>query len=216
MNIERLRELNPHIEIFSVDSSEFASYGRKLNINTNKIIKVAEEITLPKNGSLYEASVDSFEALDIAKTVKEECFGELECQVGYCYGHSNRLIAFEWHTSSEINIAVTDLILILAHTYEIIDGKIDSTSAKAFYVKKGEAIEVYATSLHFCPIEVTKDGFGCVVALPKGTNVPLDNVHEDKLLFRKNKWIIAHIDNIPLIDRGVIPGVHGDNIEIRY
>ncbi len=216
MNIEKLREINPQIEIYSVDSPEFASYGRKLSINTNEIVKVAEEKILPENGSLYEASVDSFEKLEISKRFKEDYFGEMETQTGYCYGHSNKLNAFEWHTSSEINIAVTDLLLILAHTYEIIDGKISSASAKAFYVKKGEAIEVYATSLHFCPIEVSSKGFGCVVALPKGTNIPLDNIHEDKLLFRKNKWIIAHIDNTPLIDRGVVPGVYGDNIEIKY
>ncbi len=216
MNIEKLRELNPQIEIYSVESPEFASYGRKLNIDTNEIVKVAQEIALPESGSLYEASVDSFENLKISKRLNEDYFGEMETQVGYCYGHSNMLNAFEWHKSSEINIAVTDLILILAHNYEIIDGKIDSALAKVFYVKKGEAIEVFGTSLHFCPIEVSKKGFGCVVALPKGTNLPLDNSHEDRLLFRKNKWIIAHIDNKPLIDRGVIPGVYGSNIEIKY
>ena len=216
MSIERIRELNPDIKIFPVESSEFMSYGRILDIDTDEIIKVAEGIKLPENGSLYEASLEAFENLDFSDKIKDDYFGELECQVGYCYGHSNRLNAFEWHTSSEINVAVTDLVLILGHTFEIVDGKIDSSVAKVFYVNKGQAIEVYSTSLHFCPIEVNDEGFGCVVALPKGTNIPLEKNHDDPLLFRKNKWIIAHVDNEPLIERGVVSGVYGDNIEIKH
>ena len=75
---------------------------------------------------------------------------------------------------------------------------------------------IYATTLHFCPIETAKSGFGCVVGLLKGTNTDLDFVPEDKLIFRKNKWIIAHGENTPLINRGVISGITGKNFEINY
>lgn len=77
-------------------------------------------------------------------------------------------------------------------------------------------VEVYATSLHFCPCQVSDEGFGCVVALPKGTNVPLEEAAEDPLLFRKNKWIIAHAENEGLIQRGVIPGIIGPDYKIEY
>ena len=56
-------------------------------------------------------------------------------------------------------------------------------------------VEIYATSLHFCPCEVTKDGFGCVVALPEGTNLLLDEEKTDLQLFKKNKWPISHVEN---------------------
>ena len=80
----------------------------------------------------------------------------------------------------------------------------------------GTAIEVYASTLHFCPCEVQREGFGCVVALPVGTNIPLEEPSEDPLLFRKNKWIVAHDQNRSLIERGVVPGIDGVNYEIRY
>ena len=215
MNIKELRALNPNTEIFDTDSKEFSVFGRKLDLNTDEIVKVAEGIKNPEIGSLYDASLTEFEKLKIAEEIGEECFGEMGCQVGYCRGHSNRLNAFEWHTSSEINVAVTDLVLILARVDQIENRKIDSSLSKVFYIKKGEAIEVYATSLHFCPCEVEKSGFGCVVALPRGTNLPLERAHNDPFLFRKNKWIIAHEENASLIERGVTAGVYGENIEIK-
>ena len=216
MTLERLKELNPHIKIYTTEDREFGEFGEKLyGFDTSEIIKTAEKYVLPEEGSLYEASSEEFEKLSIAKEITEKCFGQLGTQIGYCYGHSSFLNAFEWHTSSEVNIAVTDLVLLLAKRSDMENGKIDSSCAKAFFIQKGEIIEVYATSLHFCPCQVNKSGFGCVVALPEGTNTPLDGEPaENSLMFRKNKWIIAHTENASLIKRGVVEGVYGENIEI--
>ena len=143
-------------------------------------------------------------------------FGSLPTQIGYCWGHSNFLNATEWHTSAEINIAVTPLVLILGHVWDIEEGKIDSSKFKAFYLPAGTVVEIYATTLHFCPCEVSKNGFGCVVGLPTGTNTDLTVKKEDPMLFRKNKWIIAHIDNEALKNKGVVVGITGTNYEIKY
>ncbi len=217
MSIENIRALNSKLKIYTTSDKEFAEYGVVIqNINTDEIVKTAEKIEFPKSGSMYVPSLDAFEALNIAKEITDLCFGTLDTQIGYCYGKSNYLNALEWHTSSEINVAVTDLILLLAKRSELKDNKLDSSCVKAFYIKKGEMIEVFATSLHFCPCQVEEDGFGCVVALPKGTNVPLDGTSPDPYLFRKNKWIIAHNDNKVLIDKGVVAGISGENYEIKY
>ena len=50
--------------------------------------------------------------------------------------------------------------------------------------------------------------------LLEGTNVPLDGEPDDKLLFRKNKWLIAHEDNAELIAKGVVPGIYGPNYSL--
>ncbi len=118
--------------------------------------------------------------------------------------------------SSEINIAVTPLVLILGHIWDIENGKTDSSKFKAFYLPAGTVAEVYSTTLHFCPCEVEKGGFGCVVGLPLGTNTPLETEGPDPLLFRKNKWLIAHNDNKALISRGVFSGISGENFKINY
>jgi hypothetical protein len=212
-----IKDLNKDIEVYSVYEPEFARFGRVLyGFDTTEIIEAAKSKEMPEEGSVYEASTEIFENLPIAGEIAYKCFGEMPTQIGYCYGHSNFLNGLEWHTSSEINIATTDLVLILGDVRDLVDNKIDSSKTIAFFVKKGTIIEVYATTLHFCPCEVKKSGFGSVVALPKGTNLPLETESDDKLLFRKNKWIIAHNDNEGLIARGVKKGISGKNIEIKY
>ena len=122
----------------------------------------------------------------------------------------------EYHRSSEVNVAATPLVLILGLQYEMDGCEYDASKVKAFFLEKGDAVEIYSTSLHFCPCQVSDDGFSCVVVLPKDTNTLLEKPSEDKLLFKKNKWIICHDKNQGLIDRGVYPGLHGENYEIKY
>lgn len=215
--LEKLKKLNPEIELYDVSDKEFAPYGRIIkNLDASEIIETAKKIPNPESGSSYLPSLEDFEFLSIASKIEDEFFGSLPTQIGYCWGHSNFLNATEWHTSSEINIAVTPLVLILGHIWDIVDGKIDSSKFKAFYLPAGTVVEVYATSLHFCPCEVSSDGFGCVVGLPATTNTDLTVKVSDPMLFRKNKWIIAHVDNEPLKNRGVVAGITGTNYEIKY
>ncbi len=217
MNINTLKIKNPDITIYSVNDEEFKSFGRIIdNIQTDEIIKTAKKNELPESGSVYYPTVEDFEALNIASVIENECFGTMPTQIGYCFGHNNFLNATEWHTSSEINIAITPLVLILGHIWDIENGEIDSSDFKVFYVPEGTVLEVYSTSLHFCPCEVSKDGFGCVVALPEGTNTDLAVKEHSPLLFRKNKWLICHNENEALIARGVKKGISGKNIEIKY
>ncbi len=199
------------MQIYRVTDKEFKEYGTVIDIDATEIIEVAAKIALPESGSAYEPSKPEFECLDFAMAIERKVFGEIKTQTGYCYGHSNMLNALEWHKNSEVNVAVTDMILLLGKVQDIEDGKYDSAKVKAFEVKKGEVIEVYATTMHFCPIETTSSGFGCVVILPAGTNVVLDEPSTDEFLFKKNKWIMAHNDNADLISKGVKPGIYGVN-----
>ncbi len=217
MTIETLRQHNANRTIHSVQDTAFARYGRVItDLDTTDILVAAAKKPMPVAGSAYEASTDNFECLPIAVQIADKCFGELPTQIGYCYGHNRLFNAWEWHTSSEINIATTDLVLILGDVRDMENNTIDASKAELFYLRKGEAVEVYATTLHFCPCEVEASGFGCVVALPKGTNLPLEKTAADPYLFCKNKWLIAHSDNAALIRRGAPSGISGENIEIQY
>lgn len=214
---EELKNLNNQIEFFHVSDKEFSSFGRVIeNLDTAGIIEAAKKIPNPESGSLYQPSIENFETLKIASDIRNEFFGSLPTQIGYCFGHNNFLNGAEWHASSEINVAVTPLVLILGHIWDIENGIIDSSKFKAFYLPAGTVAEVYSTSLHFCPCEVSEAGFGCVVGLPAGTNTDLEIQCENKLLFRKNKWLIAHMDNKALINKGVVAGITGENFEIKY
>ena len=215
--LEKLRRLNPTLRLYGVDSPEFREYGEVISgLDIEEIIRTAEKIEKPESGSSYSASEPSFESLKIAEEIRDRFFGTLPIQLGYCHGYSNFLNAAEWHSASEVNVAITDLVLILGKRSDIKDGKLNSADMRAFFLPAGTAVEVYATTLHFCPCQTSEGGFGCVVALPLGTNIPLDAPMADARLFRKNKWIIAHEENSALIARGVVSGIYGENYKINY
>ncbi len=216
MTLEELRAKNPNLAFFETDSPEFAAYGRRVETDTAEILAVAAGVVRPEKGSAYVASLPEFEELSIAGEIQTGIFGTLPAEVGYCHGHNNRLNALEWHASSELNIAVTDLVLILGTRQDIKNGRVDASALRAFLLHRGEAVEVYATTLHFCPCEVEETGFGCVVGLPEGTNTPLEAPTDDALLWRKNKWLLAHEENTDLLSRGAAPGITGTNYKIVY
>lgn len=215
--LQYLQQSNPTLSLFNVSSAEFREYGRILDFDSKEITEAAKKTAMPESGSVYLPSVEAFEALPIANIIRERVFGTLDIQIGYCYGFNRFLNATEWHASSEVNVAVTDLVLILGRRQDIgQDGKLKAERMKAFFLPAGTVAEVYATTLHFCPCQTEAGGFGCVVGLPKGTNLPLEKPSDDPLLFRRNKWLLAHESNPGLIARGAVAGITGENFEIRY
>lgn len=215
--LETLKAKNPGLPLYSVESEEFRPYGRVLtDLDAAPVLAAAAAIENPESGAKYVPSEPLFEALPLAREIRDRYFGCLPTQTGYCWGYNDKLNATEWHTCSEVNIGITPVVLLLAHRWQIVNGKIDASAFKAFYLPKGMAIEVYATSLHFTPCQAQKGGFGCVVVLPEGTNTALDAPSDDKLLTNKNKWLICHEENRRLIDRGFVPGITGENITVHF
>lgn len=215
--LENLRKKNPDIKIYAVLDEEFKAFGRViLNIDTDEIIKTAERIEYPETGVRYLPSEESFEKLQIAEQIRTEVFGTLPMEIGYCWGHNSLLNATEWHSSSEVNIAVTPIVLLLGDRRDIEGGMVDSSKFKAFYLPKGTAVEIYATTLHYTPCQMSGDGFRCIVALPDGTNTALETTVNDQFMTAKNKWLIAHMDNTAKIKQGAFAGITGKNHEIKY
>ena len=203
------------MKIYSVHDKEFKQFGRIVDVDVTELLSVAQKVEMPESGSKYEPSLEEFEKLEIKKYFQSEIFGQMPMQLGFCWGYNDTMNALEWHTCSELNVATDDLILLLGDIRDIEDERYDSSKIKAFELKKGETIEVYATTLHFCPIHKdAKKGFGCVVGLGTGTNTLLDTEKKDKFLFKKNKWLIAHEDNADLISHGVVGAIFGKNYKL--
>jgi len=190
------------MKVYQVTSKEFKKYGRVLSLNTDELISAMMDTPLPSD-VIYEPSIASLERLEIAKQLRTEVYGELPIQIGYCNGHNVLLNALEYHRSSEINIAATDAILMVGSQQDITDDfTYDTSLVEAFYLPKGTAVEVYATTLHYAPCHADKEGFRVCVVLPKGTNEALEESHkknvkdgEDALLTAKNKWLIGHAES---------------------
>ena len=204
------------MKIQNVTDASFRKYGKIITeYSFEKILKEMEHTPLPKD-VVYVPSVEELEVLPEAAEICKKGFGGLPIQIGYCNGDNHKLNALEYHRSSELDIAQTDLILLLGMQQDIEDGDIyDTAKVEAFLVPAGTGIEVYATTLHYAPCHVNEAGFQCVVVLPKGTNTELtfDTAAEgeDKLLTAKNKWLIAHEE---AAIEGAFNGLKGENVGI--
>ena len=175
---------------------------------------------LPKNDTVYVASDAELEKLKIFGELQKREFGGLPIELGYCNGSNYRLNALEYHRSSEINIAATDLILLVGSLQDVDPETYtyDTYLVEAFLVPAGSMVEIYATTLHFAPCNASVIGFRDAVILPRGTNLPLESKpegeYEDKLLFAKNKWLIAHKES-GLESKGAFIGLTGENISLQ-
>ena len=204
------------MKIYNINDASFKKYGKVLkNYKFDELLNLMENSECGEN-VVYHPSVEELENTNDMKILQNEVYGGMPIQIGYCNGQNNKLNALEYHRDSEVNIAVTDLILLLGSQQDITDDfTYDSSKVEAFLVPKGTAIEVYATTLHYAPCGVDNKKFKCVVVLPKGTNTDIDfeicKENENALLFARNKWLIAHEEaNI----ENAINGIYGENITL--
>lgn len=204
------------MKIQKVTDSSFRRYGKILDsYSMPQLMKAMEHMPLPKD-VIYVPSVEAMEMLPEAEILRNRAFGGLPIQIGYCNGDNRKLNAVEYHRSSEIDVAVTDLILLLGAQQDIEDDfTYDTSLVEAFYVPAGTAVELYATTLHYAPCTAVPGGFRCAVILPAGTNTELDfpvgEAGEDRLITARNKWLIAHEE---AGIEGAFCGLKGENPEI--
>ena len=206
------------MELINVCSPEFRPYGRVITgYDVDGLMKAMESTPLPED-VVYVASVPELEALPIGAELSDGIYGQMEIQLGYCNGHNKKLNALEYHRDSEVNLAVTDLVLLLGRQQDIEeDFTYDTSKVKAFLVPAGTLVEVYATTLHYAPCQTADSGFRCVVVLPRGTNTDLDHkpqvrCGEEKLITARNKWLIGHEEGG--LDEGAWIGLKGENISL--
>ena len=220
--IDRLRSVND-VKIYSAFDDEFKPFGRIVEgFDFSAAIEYAKENTdIPESGNIYVASDSELEKFDVFGKLQNTLYGEMPIQAGFCNGKNTTYNGFEYHKGSEVNIAVTDFMLVLGHTWQISENKFYVGNEKVFYVPKGTAIEMFQTTLHLSPCRCNDGGFKDIVALPRGTNTPLEHKAdcaegEGRLLLQKNKWVIAHKDREPLIKQGAYAGLIGENKELKY
>ena len=213
------------MKVKQVTDTSFRKYGKILTgIDFSEIYNVLEEMDYPEDVE-YAASFGPLEEPEFRQKLSNTLYGELSVEIGYCSGHNKMLNALEYHRSSEANVGVTDIILLLGHQSDITeDFTYDTAQLEAFFVPAGTAVELYATTLHYVPIGTKENdyAFKMGVVLPFGTNFPLgvtlgaeaekEKLPEEKLLFAKNKWLIAHEEGG---EEGAFIGLTGKNISVE-
>lgn len=204
------------ISIQNINDPSYRRYGRVISgIDLGDLLSAMEKTPCPEN-VIYVASDAALEATEGAKRLQEIYYGRLPIQAGYCNGHNSLLNALEYHRCGEVNVAVTDLIVLVGSLVDVRDDfTYDTANVEAFFVPAGTAFEMYETTLHYAPCGVDGKGFKDVIILPRGTNAGItknpDAAGEDILLAAENKWLIAHKD---AGIEGAFNGLIGENLSV--
>ena len=205
------------MEILQVSHPNFKAYGRVITgIDVSDLLDVLRETPKPED-VVYVASDAKLESCESAKKIAYSLYGGMPIQIGYCNGSNVLLNAVEYHRDSEVNVALTDMILLLGKEQDIEEDKsYDTEKIEAFFIPAGTIVEVYATTLHYAPCNANGEKFSTAVVLPKGTNTEIEktqeNVKEDQLLFARNKWLIVHED---AKIEGAFVGLKGENLSVE-
>lgn len=205
------------MQILSVYDEAFRPYGRVVEgYPVEGILKALAE-TPCTDAVVYEPRIEALHQAENAEEIGTALFGGMPFQLGFCNGHNTKLNCLEWHRDSEFNLGTEDFILLLAKQEEIIDGKLDVSKVKAFKAPAGVLVECYATTLHYAPCQASDKGFRVLIALPENTNTDYRPVCDanvmDKMLWARNKWLIAHPETSEAA-QGAWVGLVGENIDI--
>ena len=206
------------MQILSVYDEAFRPYGRVVEgYPVAGLLEALSKTELPE-GTDYVPRDERLHAAPDADKVGEGLYGGMPFQLGWCNGHNTKLNCLEFHRDSEFNLGCEDFILLLGKQGDIVDGKLDTATVKAFRVPAGVMVEMYATSLHYAPCHVdAAKGFHVMVALPAGTNTdfrPADGANAmDRMLWARNKWLLAHAESGEAA-QGAVVALTGENIDI--
>lgn len=219
--LAKIRECNPHLAIHEVMDKEFHKYGNVLTeFDFEPCLKIMESRDIPAEGNVYVGCDEEMSSTKTAAALQKVFYADMPIQVGFCNGNSTKLNALEYHKGTEIDVAVTDLVLLLGDVRDIKDNTYDSHLVEAFYLPAGTAVELYGTTLHFAPCKVSDAGFKSIIVLPLHTNETLEELPraekgESALLWMRNKWLIAHAESVPA-SKGACAGIYNENTEVHY
>ena len=189
------------MKIIPVTDPSFQKYGQILGgYDVKELLSTLDKVTPLPEGVEYVPEQPELMALPIEKELRNNAFGGMPIQIGWCNGHNTKLNCLEYHRDSELNVGTEDFILLLAKREELENGVLDTEKVAAFSVPAGVLVEVYATTLHYAPCSAKKgQGFKVIVVLPKGTNLAKPDITvknaEDEILWASNKWLLAHADS---------------------
>ena len=209
------------MKILSVFDPEFKPYGKVVTGMEEMCAEILEglkQTPLPE-GVGYVPTDPILQELPAATQVSENLYGGMPVQLGWCNGHNTKLNCLEYHRDSEFNLGTEDFILLLAKMEDIDEnGKLDTAKVKAFRAPAGALVECYATTLHYAPCHCdASKGFRVLIALPWLTNTDKPVIRElspeDKLLWARNKWLLAHAESAEAA-QGAYVGLVGENIDI--
>ncbi len=222
--VRTLNRLNPDVGILPIGDGSFLRYGKPLTgYPVGGLLRLLAEKAPVADGVLYEPDAIGPGACpgEVAPLMRAVFGGMDGLQVGWVCGRNLRLNALEYHKCSEVVIAGSDMVVFMGLVQDIRwpEGSYDVSQVQAYFVPRGTVYEISPWCLHYAPVHVhAGEGFRCAILLPRGTNTTLDyepeRSGEGKLLFGRNKWLVAHTDDRSLQGSGAHFGLVGRNIRL--
>jgi len=219
--INYLNTINKGKDLINCYNTEFLNYG---SVHPDIDISSYTPLCLrnkTESGITYLPGISELELLPVTECIREKVFGELPIQAGWCRGYNSSLNALEYHKSSEVIGAITDLILVVGKAVDIKEGVYNLNKVQFFFVPKYSVVELDPLVLHFAPIQADYEEFISIIILPKTTNFPLDgkpaieSIHDkNAFLFAKNKWLLAY-PNTKQAEIGGRVALIGDKITLK-
>lgn len=218
--IEAIRKANKKYTILDINSPEFKAYGNILEGYDIDVIKEYAEknIAIPKEGNIYSPSNNELEKIKIIKEIETDIYAGLPVEAGECAGNNTSFSAYEYHQGSEVNIVLTDVLMVLGKREQAVGGVFNAQEdAKIFYVPSGTIIEMYSSTLHYSPCVVDETGFKVIVILIKGSNEPFEGEFKskNKEIVKKNKFQLVHETRTDKIAEGIKVGLLGELITLK-
>lgn len=218
---EEMCAANSDYKIRNVSDPAFRQYGVVWKgFDLTELRKfAAENISIDPDKNFYTPSDSKLEKLPLIGRISDEVYAGMPLEAGECTGQTRDFTAVEYHQGSEVNVTMTDVVMVLAHRAVLEEkGSVNpKEDADLFFVPAGTVFEMYSDTLHYSPIKVHDSGFSVIVILPEGSNQPLAEGFsaENKRIVKKNKFQLVHACRKDKIAAGAVIGVTGDLIELK-
>lgn len=214
-NLEKFKKANPDKLIQTIGDESFKKFGDiKARYDISELTEYFDKnISINETGNTYVTSNPVVEKFSVVRKLSNDIYPAMLTQAGECVGHGTDFSAVEYHQGSETNVFFTDTIMVLAKRSQLTFNSINiQKQGEIYFIPRGSVIEFYSDTLHYAPIQVTKDGFKILVLVLKGTNEELPtNFHSDnKTIVKVNKFQIVHESRKDKIAQGAVVGVTGD------
>ena len=111
------------MKILPVTDPSFKNYGQVLTgYDLKELLATLDRVTPCPAGVDYVPEQPELQALPIEKELRNNAYGGMPIQLGWCNGHNTKMNCLEYHRDSELNVGTEDFILLLAKREELEDG----------------------------------------------------------------------------------------------
>lgn len=207
------------MEILSCRDPKFREYGAVWDDIpediVNSLVEAVEKNVEMPEGLTYTPEIEAIHQAPGVGELARTLVGGLEVQVGAVAGRNTYLNSLEYHRTSEFNMPVsTDCVMLFGHQWDIRDGVYDTSNVVAFRVPARTMVEIYATTLHYAPIDIAGAGYKIAVILPRCVNTEKPELSvtcgDVGLLFGCSKYVLAHPQS-PDASAGAKVALTGEN-----